>query len=57
MLLSSCVYFLIQITFHITLKEIKKGRGEVLCLIFMVSAFLNVIKLHNELVMVFNPSK
>lgn len=47
MLLSSCMHFLIQIIFHVTLKEKKKG-AEVLHLILMFDAFLNVMQLQNE---------
>lgn len=42
------MHFLIQIIFHVTLKEKKKKKGEVLHLIFIFDAFLNVMKLQNE---------
>lgn len=46
------MHFLIQIILHVTLKKRKrkkgKNRGEVLHLIFIFDAFLNVMKLQNE---------
>lgn len=43
------MHFLIQIILHVTLKKRKgKNGGEVLHLIFIFDAFLNVMKLQNE---------
>lgn len=41
------MHFLIQIIFLVTLKEKKKG-GQVLHLIFILDAFINVMNLQNE---------